>query len=345
MKILKIDKYSGEIIVIAENLDDLWHLEKVIEKKDRVFGKTDRKIKPKNEGEKVVRINLFVELEVDQVSFQEFSENLKIGGIILSGKPTEFIDLKSHQSIDIAIGEKIKIVKNEIKNWQIQRLKKAEAQSSTSKLLVVLMDDEEAEFAFVNQFSINKKGVINSNKQGKMYTEEKNDYFEKILELIQKLDPKKILIAGPGFNKENLKKFIDNKKIKELTSKIMIENLNSVGETGFRELINSNKLEKIESSLQLSKEGKVIEDFLEKLSKQKAEYGTEKIKEVINLGAVERVIVSEKYLLQNRDLVEEILSSAEKFGCEVHIISSKNSQEKIIYGMGGIVVTLRYKLD
>jgi stalled ribosome rescue protein Dom34 len=63
------------------------------------------------------------------------------------------------------------------------------------------------------------------------------------------------------------------------------------------------------------------------------------------LGAVERVIISEKYLLQNRDLIEEILNNAEKFRCEIYIISSKNSQEKIIYGMGGVVVTLRYKVE
>lgn len=345
MKILKIDKYSNEINLVVETLDDLWHLEKIIEKKDKILGSTDRKIKPKNEGEKAIRIKLFVELEVEQVTFQEFSENLKVSGIILDGKPAEFIDLKSHQSIDIKIGEKVKIIKNEIKSWQIERLKKAEMESSNSKLLVVIIDDEEAEIAFISQFSINKKGIIKSNKTGKMYTEEKSSYFENLFEFIKKLNTKKIILAGPGFTKENFKKFIEDKKDKDFISKIIIENLNSTGETGFRELINSGKLEKIEKSLQLSKEGKLIEEFLEKLSKGKAEYGNLKIKEALNLGAIEKLIVSEKYLLQNRELVEEILKDAEKYGCEIHIISSKNSQEKIIYGMGGIVAILRYKLE
>ena len=44
MKILKIDKQLNQLLVIPENLDDLWHLEKVIEKNDIVAGKTDRKI-------------------------------------------------------------------------------------------------------------------------------------------------------------------------------------------------------------------------------------------------------------------------------------------------------------
>ncbi len=344
MKIIKIDKFTNEITLVPENLDDLWHLEKVIDTNDIIIGKTDRKIKPKNEGEKAIRINLFIELKVENVSFQEFSENLKINGKIISGKPEEFIEINAAQSIDIKIGEKVKIKKSEIKNWQIERIKKAEKESVSSKLLVVLIDDEIAELAFVNQFSINKKASINSNKSGKLYAQEKNDYFQKVFDIIQTLSPKKILIAGPGFTKENLKKFIEDKKIKGF-AQIIVESLNSVGETGLRELINSNKLEKIESELQLSKEGKLIEEFLENLAKQKADYGKERIKELVNLGAVEKIIVSEKYLLQNRSEVEELLTIAEKYACQINIISSKNNQEKIIYGMGGVVVILRYKVE
>lgn len=344
MKIIKIDLKTKEIILIPNTIEDLWHLEKIIEKDDVVFGKTDRKIKPKNEGEKAIRIKLFVELLVENVFFQEFNENLKISGVIINGKPQEHIELKSHQSIDIKTKEKIKIIKNQLKNWQIERLKKAEKESVASKLLVILIDDESAELAFINQFSINKKGHINSNKSGKMYSQEKNDYFEKIQEKILQLDPKKIVLAGPGFTKENFQKYLEEKRIKGFP-KIILENLNSTGETGFRELINTQKLEKIEKTLQLSKEGKLIEEFLEKLSKEKADYGKEKIFDLINLGAIDKLIVSEKYLIENRNEIENILNLGEKFGCEINIISSKNSQEKIIYGMGGVVATLRYKVN
>lgn len=344
MKIVKINSHLKEIIVIPQNLDDLWHLEKIIDSKDIVFGKTDRKIKPKNEGEKAIRINLFVELLVENVFFQEFNENLKISGIIIGGKPKEHIELKTHQSLDIKIGESLKIIKNEMKNWQIERLKNAEKQSVSSKLLVILLDDEGAEFAFVNQFSIDKKTKILSKKSGKLYEQKKDDFFEKIYDTIIQLKPKKIILAGPGFTKENFKKFIEEKKEKGF-AKMILETLNSTGETGFRELINSGKLEKIESKLQLSHEGKLIEEFLENLPKKKAEYGIDKISELIIMGAVDKLIISEKFLLENRESTEKILNTGEKYGCQINIISSKNTQEKIIYGMGGIVGILRYKIE
>ncbi len=343
MKIIKIDKKTGEIICMPENMDDLWHLEKITDKGDTAYGMTDRKIKPTKEGEKTVREKIFVELNIEDAHFTEYSENLKINGTITGGHPEEFIQLKSHQSLEIRIGEKFKIKKPQIKQWQIDRLKKAENESASAKMLVVLLDDEEAELAFINQFSINKKALIKEKRKGKRFETEKSDYFDQIFEKIKALEPKKILLAGPGFTKDNLKKFIDDKKIKGF-AQIMTETASSTGDAGFRELISQGKLSGIEKQLQLSKESKTIEEFLLALSKGKAEYGYEKVLEAINTGAAGKLILSETYLMQNRKEAEEILDSAENTKCESEIISSKNPQEKNITGFGGVVAILRYKL-
>ena len=340
MKILKIDHKLNEITVLTESLDDLWHLEKVVDTGDIVFGKTDRKIKPSKEGEKTIRQTIFVELSVEKVSFQEFSETLKIGGVIVGGKPIEFIELKAHQSIDVGIGEKIKFRKKQLKQWQIERLKKAEKESASAKLLVILMDDESSELAFINQFSINKKAKISSGKQGKRFEEKKSDYFKKILDKINLLSPKKILLAGPGFTKDNFKKFLDEKALK---IPILVEVVNSIGETGFRELLSQGKLNKIEKEIQLTKETQLIEELVESLPKNKAEYGVFEVSEAITNGLVAKVIVSETFLMENREKTEKIMDLAEKMKCSVNIISSKNPQEKTIYNFGGITAILHYK--
>jgi len=344
MKILKMDKKTKEIVAIPESTDDLWHLEKVIDKGDIVSGSTDRKIKPKHEGEKAQRIIVHVDLEVEEAHFQEYSSNLKINGKILQAKPAEFAEIGSHQSIDVGVGEKIRLRKNELKMWQIERLKKAEAESASSKLLVALMDDEGAELAFVSQFSLNKKATIKAGKRGKMFAEEKSDYFQDVLEKIVQLAPKKVLIVGPGFVKDNFKKFFDDKKPKGFAPSLT-ESTSSVGETGFNELIKSGKLEAVEKQLQLSKETKLIEEFLALLAKGKADYGKKQVENAINLGAADKVLLSETYLMQNRKEAEKVLDLAERMGCETNIISSKNPQEKSVTGMGGAICTLRYKLE
>ena len=126
---------------------------------------------------------------------------------------------------------------------------------------------------------------------------------------------------------------------------ILTENTNSISATGFNELIREGKIEKIEKNLQITKESKIIEEFMNLVTKGKGEYGIEKINEALLQGAVEKLIISETHLTQNRDKTEEIMNTAEKMGSVIEIISSKNPQEKIIWGFGGIVATLRYKLE
>ncbi|HNV00995.1 MAG TPA: mRNA surveillance protein pelota [archaeon] len=344
MKILKIDKKYNELILIPETSEDLWHLEKIIESGDIIKGKTDRKIKAEREGEKTQRITIFVELEIKEVHFQEYSENLRASGIIISGKPEEMIQLKSHQSIDLEKGEKVIIKKKSIKEWQIDRLKKVEKESATTKLLIVLLDDESAELAFVNQFSLIKKAKIKSKKSGKRFAEEKSDYFEKVMEKITVLEPKKILIVGPGFTKENFKKFYEEKKQKGFPQ-AFIETTNEISETGFKELITQGKLKTLEKELQLSQEGEVIEEFLSLISKGKTEYGKDKVIEALELGAVEKLLISETSLMQERKEIEKIMDLAETTKCKIFVISSKNPQEKIIQNLSGVCAILRYKLE
>lgn len=344
MKVLKIDRKENEIHCVPETAEDLWHLEKIISKHDIIYGTVDRKIKPKKEGEKAERIKLFVELEVESTKFEEYSNELRVNGIILSGKPEEFIEIKSHQNLEIGYGEKIRIKKESIKQWQIDRLKKAENASANDALLTVLLDDEEAELAYINSYTITKKATIKEKIKGKRYAQEKSTYFDEILEKIKSLNPKKIILAGPGFTKDNLKKFIEDKKIKNFPQ-ILTQVTNSISTTGFNELMKEGKIDKVEKELQLYKESRAIEEFLMLVAKGKGEYGIEKVKNALQQGAVDKLVMSENYLMQNRDIAEEILNLAEKNNSITEIISSKNPQEKVIWGFGGVVATLRYKVE
>jgi len=344
MKIQKINEKENLITVVPQSLDDLWHLDKIIEKGDLVKGKTDRKIKPKIEGEKTTREVMFVEIKVENLSYHEHSGTLKVNGIIVGGKPEELIELKSHHSVDIEIGKKITIIKETLKKWQIDRLKKAEKDSVSAGLLVVLLDDEQAELAFLDQFSIRKKAKIFSSKQGKQYEKGVTNYFEELYKKIISLEAKKVVLAGPGFTRENLKKFLEEKKEKDFP-KIFSVSTNDIGETGFRELIKGDKIEGVEKELQLTTESKLIEEFMKGVTKGLAEYGQEKVIDAINLGAVSKLIISEKFLVENRKDAEKIITLAEKMGTETHIISSKNPNEEQVSGFGGVVAILRYKLE
>jgi protein pelota len=85
------------------------------------------------------------------------------------------------------------------------------------KLLVVLMDDEEADFALVKDFGFDLKFSIKAERHGKQFKQEKekeNKYFAELMQKINESKFDKIIIAGPGFIKEDFEKYLKEKNFK-----------------------------------------------------------------------------------------------------------------------------------
>ena len=99
---------------------------------------------------------------------------LRVQGIILAGKPERLIEINAHHSLEIELGERIDIVKKEWRDYQIQRLKKAIEASKRKPLLVVVLDDEVADIAWLKDFALERIVSIRSKKAGKQFKEEEN---------------------------------------------------------------------------------------------------------------------------------------------------------------------------
>ena len=345
MKVLKADQKLGLLEIVPEVPDDLWHLERIIEKGDIVSGETDRKIKG-NEGEQVKRIKLFVELEVEGAEFHKFSGLLRVNGTIVSGKPEEFIEQRAHQSLDLELGKKISVKKKSLKAYQLERLKKAQNATRGSVLLVVL-DDESASFAVLKEFSLEEKASIRGSRKGKQLEGEEGEdaFFSEILEKAKQSGLEKIVFAGPGFTKDKLKAFLAKKG--ELKPTHFFEPANSVGRTGLNELLKSDALQKIVQEMQVLKDARLLEKILAELGRNSgmACYGLKEIGGAIDSGAVELLLVSDKMLLSNRDKAEELMDKAEKSRAEAHIVSSETEAGKKLDSFGGSLALLRYRLN
>ena len=125
MKIVKIDRKTNYLELVPASFDDLWHISKIIEKGDIVRGNSERKIKPKDDGGKPFRQKMFVEIEVEKAELSKHSSSLRILGVLIGGEPEELIDLKAHHSLDISLNTVLKLEKNHLYGWQIDKLEKA----------------------------------------------------------------------------------------------------------------------------------------------------------------------------------------------------------------------------
>src|SRR5271157_3885072 len=276
MKIVNFDRKTGQMKIQADTLDDLWHLDKIIAPGDEVESHSLRTYKV---GTKEEKKPVTIRVKAERVEFAKSANRLRILGTIVWGEPEEYIQLGKHHSIDLEVGGRIKVIK-QWKKHEYDRLKEAEKESLRPKIRIIVMDEEKALTAMLRAFGV-EYGVefySSGSKKDDNYEKSELDYFGKITAEIER-HPEKFVIAGPGFAKDNLKKFISHKK-PELIKRIVFESVSYAERSGVNELFKKGVIERIMGDERFEKEMKLVEELLTEIYKEtgKAAYGIKEVK-------------------------------------------------------------------
>ncbi len=95
-----------------------------------------------------------------------------------------------------------------------------------------------------------------------------------------------------------------------------------------------------------SLESDLVEEMMSKISKEgKATYGFEKVKKSAEAGAIEKLLVSDELLREEREKIEPLIERARNTGSDVLIISSEHESGSQLARMGGLGAILRYRID
>lgn len=173
--------------------------------------------------------------------------------------------------------------------------------------------------------------------------EAKHDFYKRISEVVNKeflgmKDLKGILVGGPGMTKETFVhgNYLNNELKKKV---IAIEDLSYTGEYGLNELVEKSKDKLAEEDI--TKEKELVNELLTMLAinTEKVAYGKEEVRKALELGAVDKLLISEVF-----DAVEEFETLAEKYGTKVFIISTETREGVQLRDLGGIAAILRYAL-
>lgn len=346
MRVLKVDRKNSLLEVIPQTPDDLWHLEKVIEPGDIVCGESTRRFKPKDlDRGQSEKKDVYIEVEVERLEFQRYTGQLRAIGKIVFGKPEEFVELHSHHSLSIELGEKVRIRKKEFRQHQVERLRRAEKGSLKQKILLVAMDDESAELAVVREYGLEQAARIHAGKQGKRFEAEGNEkkYYSEILKKISEIKPDRAIIAGPGFAKEGLQKYMAEKNF---ALNAIFDSVNSTGITGLNEIVKRGLLNRVVKESRLEFETQLIEKIFGEIGRQSGmvALGEKETADAIRAKAAKEVIITDRLLIENRAVAERLLLEVEKQNGTIHIVSAEHDAGKRLEGMGGVAALLYYRL-
>ena len=346
MKVLGFDRKEGRMKLVPEVLEDLWHLERVLESGDIVSSSSTRVFKAsKEEGEEGERKKVRIELEAEKIDFSKFSNTLRITGKIISGEPEEYVQIGKHHTIDVELQRPVEI-KKEWKSYQLQRIEKAKNSSKNPKIGILVLDEGKALFALVKEYGVEFGPHLSSHasKGDEKFEEKRKQFFGDIAKYLKDMKVSKVVVASPGFAKDNLKKFIAERD-EELLNKLQFESCSTAEESGAYELLKNGVLSKIASEQRIEEEFSILEKFLAELSKDSglAVYGVEEVRNAVECRALAKLLIVDELLRKEKE-VEKLLEDSEKMKVEIFIFSSESEAGKQLAGLSGIAGILRFSI-
>jgi len=345
MKILEEENRGRRKKIRVENLDDLWFLEKILRPGDVVYAMTYRREEKRNDSirpEKRERVPVFLGIRVKDFKIHEYSDRLRILGIIELGPA-----LGEHHTLNVGVGSVITLEKEEWSDEELEFLREAIESSEKVKVLIVAMDEEGAQISLLRERGIDHIAWIDSGISGKMFhdrrDEEKIRFFQEVAKKIESIGPEKIIVAGPGFTKEEFLKFLAV-RYPELRKKSFSDDVSSSGITGVQEVIRRGTPERFLEESRIVEESKAIDKLLEGISKEEfSSYGLEDVEESLDFGAVDLLLISDDFYRKNREKCEELIRRVRSTGGSFRIVSTSHDAGKILSNLGGVAALLRFK--
>ncbi len=347
MKVLKkeLRQYTGEISLIPESLDDLWHLKYIIEKGDKVFALTKRrvegatdKLRPEKAEKKTMRLGI----EVEKLEFHKFSNRLRVHGVIKEG-----IDIGDYHTLNIETGSNISIIKRWKKD-QLERIKEAEIASRHAKVVIVTIEEGEACIGVVRQYGVEEFSSLKQSL-GKGEGNNRNQFFHELTsqvkEIAEKVDV--IILAGPGFTKEDFLEFV-KKKEPTLAEKIVLEDVSSIGISGFQEVLRRGAVDRIMQASRIGRETKLMEELMKEISVNgKVTYGMDNVRYAQTMGAIQTLLITDELLRKEREenSIDDFLREVENSRGRIVVFSTEFEPGKKLESLGGIAALLRFKIE
>jgi protein pelota len=328
----------GEIRLLPESIDDLWHLQHLIDPGDLVFATTFRsvdaasdKIRPEKVEKRPVRLGI----RVDRLEFSEHGVRLRLTGTIEHG-----VDVGAFHTINVETGYEISV----IRQWRpidLERVERAVKASVYGVIHILTIEEGEAELFRLRQYGPESVITITTGSGKGAETESRRVFLDQILDKIAEISGP-LIIAGPGFIKDDFVKYTKNQSCPPADRAIVVET-RRIGRGAVQEVIGKGALDKLIDDLQLSREVKMMDEVLLRISQDGAvAYGRTEVGNAIGYGAVEQVLVADTLL---RDLeIMHLIEKAESMRATVVVLSSSFEPGERLVALGGIAALLRYKL-
>ncbi|KDE60446.1 mRNA surveillance protein Pelota [Halostagnicola sp. A56] len=338
--------------VVPESIDDLWHLQYVLEPGDRVAGDTTRRIQRNDEqmrdtgGE---REPMWVAIAVEDIEFHKFANRLRVGGEIVACSRED--QLGFHHTLNVEERDELSIEKW-FKPDQEARLEEAEEATENPDVAIATVEEGAAHVHTVAQYGTEERATISGPTGKGDFARDRSELFDELAAVLSRMDVDAIILAGPGFTKQDARKHFE-KNNAGLTELITMVDTSAVGDRGVHEVLKRGAVADVQQETRIESEAEAIDELTRRIAEgAKAAYGPEEVSKAAEYGAIEELLILDDKLRKERGPdgewaldVDDIVRTAEQKGGEVTVFSSEFPPGQQLSNLGGIAALLRYRLE
>lgn len=349
---------NGSVTVTMQDNDDMWHVFNLISKGDAVKAVTFRKIKEESKTGSIVtmkkKLNLF--LKVVKIDYEPEGPSLRISGV--SASENKYMQLGQHHTIELELNMNFSIYKRKWDELHMERLEVASNPEISCELAAIVMEQGLANICLITNTSAVVKAKVESHIPRKLKAAFAMDKaLEKFFKLCsvaitQHLDFEKIknlLIASPGFTKDQFLQFLENNKPPWFRKEMIVLAHSSSGEkVALADTLNDPLVKEKISTSKFSQDIDAVEEFFLTLNRDpyRAVYCLKDVETATKQQAVNALFISDstlrKHKAADRDKIIQIIKSVKEFGGTVNTLSSIHIAGERINQLSGIAALLRF---
>ena len=351
MRVLKKDLRGGTVKLLVENGDDLWHLRHLIQPGDLVHAVTWRREERSTDmvrAEKVERRRMYLGIEVEEVEYADFSDRLRILGVIREGP--DDVPQGTHHTLNIEEGGDVKIRKAKWMHLELDRIDEAVKATRRPHVIIICIDDESAVFAAVRQSGVEKLSeVLGPGSQKGVDKPPKGIKETWLQELMEEMERVKaaqlpVVLVGPGFTRTELLAYVRDRR-PDLAAKVYTEGTGQSGMVGVQEAIKRGLVSRVVEGARVEMETEQVQKLLAGIGRGDGmvTYGIDEVLAAIRAGAADTVLVTDDVVREGPMVA--LLTEAEEMGSRVLVVSTTHDAGERLSRLGGVAALHRYPFD
>lgn len=367
MKILRkqISKDGEGVIKLrVDEPEDFYHLFHLICKGDFVRASTVRKVVTESSTGSVSsqRQRMNLTLEVDRVEYEPGAEEMRVMGRNREENP--FVKLGANHTLDLSLHQEFTLRKPCWDAMYLERLQNATDLRKRAEVLAVVMDMGYALVCLVTSFMTVVQAKITvpiAKKRGDdSHAKSVDRFFAQVYEAVLKscdLEVVKcILVASPGFVKDDFVRYLDTKlapsaQLTVVRKKMLLVHSTSGHKHALMEVMNKPEVQIMMKDTKAAEEVKALDRFFEMLNvdEYRAVYGVKHVSRALQAGAVEVLLVCDDLFRtadtrKQRNQYVQMVEDAKALAAQVFVFSKMHVSGEQLSGLTGVAAILRYAM-